>query len=269
MDSPSTIPTTIPEMPSLFLAHGSPMNLINNSDYSKWLKTLGDQFNPSAIVVFSAHWDSETFKISSRDTIYDVRYDFEPFEFPKGCNEYKYPVAGSTKVASMLKQKFANQGIEAELETERGIDHGAWTLLCKMYPNGDIPVVTCSINSKLSPKEVYKYGEVLRGLGKENILVISSGITVHNLALADENCTHLDPWAVEFDDWLLEALEKKELEKIFDYEKQAPHVKLAVPTTDHFFPLLIALGNGNPENKPKIINRHYEEGNLSYLCLQF
>ncbi|PYI52183.1 DODA-type extradiol aromatic ring-opening family dioxygenase [Paenibacillus flagellatus] len=254
-------------VPSLFLAHGSPMLAIEQTDYTRFLAELAGRFRPKAIVVFTAHWERPVTTVSSSDGVYDTIYDFGGF--PDELYQVTYPAKGSSAVAEKVKERLRGAGIEVASDTSRGLDHGSWTLLHRMYPEADIPVVQASVNPYLPPREQYKIGEALRGLGEADVLVIGSGVTVHNLRIIKWGQKTAEPWAVEFDDWLVERMENGDLEALFDYEERAPHARLAVPRAEHFVPLYIAMGAGDPGRKPEVIHRSYDLGTLSYMCLQF
>jgi 4,5-DOPA dioxygenase extradiol len=202
-------------VPSLFLAHGSPMIAIENTQYTDILAKLGGQIRPQAIVIFTAHWETDILTISSRDDAYETIYDFGGF--PKELYNVIYPAKGSKSLAAMLERKFSEQQITTKLDTTRGLDHGSWTLLSRMYPEADIPVVQISVNPKLAPAEQYQIGKALRGLGKQNILVIGSGVTVHNLRLIAWGQKAPEQWALEFDDWLLERIQNQDVESLFNW----------------------------------------------------
>ncbi len=254
-------------VPSLFLAHGSPMLAIEDTQYTQFLENLAKQIKPKAIVIFTAHWESDTLTISSLDDTYETIYDFGGF--PKELYAVKYPARGSIELASKLENMFVEKGIPVKKDTMRGLDHGSWTMLYRMYPKADIPVVQISVNPKLPPKKQFEIGEALQGLQKEDILVIGSGVTVHNLMIIKWGQTTPEPWAVEFDEWLIDKIQSGNLQELFNYENVAPHASLAVPREEHFVPLFIAMGSGDPSNKAKVIHRSYDLGTLSYLCLQF
>ncbi|KPV55313.1 MFS transporter [Paenibacillus sp. A3] len=252
-------------IPALFLAHGSPMLAIEQTPYTDFLAKLGEQYEPRAIVIFTAHWESETLTISSIDDVYDTIYDFGGF--PDELYQVKYPARGSKAIAAMLEQKLTATGIEVRTDSARGLDHGSWTLLHRMYPKADIPVVQVSVNPYLAPERQYRIGEAIRGLGREGILVIGSGVTVHNLRMLNWGQKTPEPWAIGFDDWLLEMLQSGDLNALFQYAEQAPHARQAVPRAEHFVPLFIAMGSG--EGQAQVIHRSYDLGTLSYMCLQF
>ena len=254
-------------IPSVFLAHGSPMLAIEHNEYTRFLAELAGSMKPKAIVIFTAHWERPVTTVSSSDEVYDTIYDFGGF--PDELYQIRYPARGSSIVAGLVKDRLGKHGIPFAEDTGRGLDHGSWTLLHRMYPAADIPVVQVSVNPYLPPAEQYKIGEALRDLSGQDILVIGSGVTVHNLRIIKWGQKTAEPWAVEFDDWLIEHMEKGDTESLFDYADKAPHARMAVPRAEHFVPLFIALGSGDPGRKPKVIHRSYDMGTLSYLCMQF
>ncbi|MFA9378496.1 MAG: class III extradiol ring-cleavage dioxygenase [Lachnotalea sp.] len=253
-------------MNSLFLCHGGPTIVVENNEYTKFLKELGNKIKPKAIVIFTAHWESEKTTISSVEGKYEMIYDF--YGFPHELYEMKYLATGSPEIAMKVKNLLNEKGINSRLDTQRGLDHGTWDLLYIMYPNADIPVIQVSINPFMSMKEQYKIGEALRILGEEDILVIGSGSTVHNLATVDWEATKVKSWAVEFDDWLIEKIKKNEVEELFPYQRLAPNAKLAVPREEHIIPMFIAMGAGQSK-QPKLLHRSYIYGTLTYLGFEF
>lgn len=252
-------------VPSLFLAHGSPMLALEQDEYTKFLVDIGEKIKPKAIVIFTAHWESDVISISYTDGVYETIYDF--YGFPDELYAIRYPAKGSTQIAQLVKERFQKQGIPVQFNTTRGLDHGSWTLLSRIYPYAEIPVVQISVNPSLSPKEQFDIGQTIQSLGKEDILVIGSGVTVHNLRRLHWEQTKPESWAVEFDDWIIEQTTKGDIDTLCNYENLAPHADLAVPTKEHFVPLLITMGSGT--QKTKVIHRSYKYGTLSYLCFQF
>jgi len=252
-------------VPSLFLAHGSPMLAIEDTPYTEFLAGLGRSIRPKAIVVFTAHWEREVLTVSSTDGVYETIYDFGGF--PPALYEVAYPAHGSTALASQLLERFKEHGIEARTDEERGLDHGSWTMLRRMYPEADIPVVQVSVHPFLPPEEQFRIGRSLQGLGGEDILVIGSGVTVHNLRLVHWGQKEPEPWAVGFDQWLIDRFAEGDDEALFDYANRAPDARKAVPRPEHFVPLFIAYGSGS--GRPETIWRSYDMGTLSYLCFRF
>lgn len=256
-------------MPSLFLAHGSPMTAIEDTQYTRFLDQFGQTLKPEAIVIFTAHWESATLSVTYTDNAYETIYDFGGF--PPELYAVKYEAKGSKQIASQVIDRFEQKGIPVRKDEQRGLDHGTWTLLHRLFPKADIPVVQISVHPFLPPSEQYAIGEALRGLGADNILVIGSGVTVHNLSVLNwgDRFGAPETWASGFDDWLIDQIEKKDLDRLFRYEELAPEARKAVPRPEHFVPLFLAMGSGDPNAEPIILHRSYEFGTLSYLCFQF
>lgn len=251
---------------SLFLCHGGPTLAIETNAYTNFLKELGKKIKPKAIVVFTAHWENEITLISSTDDTYDTIYDF--YGFPKELYSIKYSAKGSNEIASRLQEMLKAHDIESRLDTKRGLDHGAWDILYVMYPEANIPIIQVSINPFMPMDKQYRLGEAIKGLGREDILVIGSGSTVHNLETINWNAAEPVPWAVEFDSWLIEKVENHDKKALFAYRDLAPYAKLAIPREEHIVPLFIAMGSGE-SNEPKLLHRSYDYGTLSYICFQF
>lgn len=257
-------------LPSLFLAHGSPMIAIEDTEYTRFLGKFASTLKPKAIVIFTAHWESEVLSITDTDDVYETIYDFGGF--PPELYAIKYGARGSRELASRLAERFSQKGIAVRKDANRGLDHGSWTILHRMFPEANIPVVQLSVHPFLPPKEQYRIGEALEGLGEEDILVIGSGVTVHNLRMLDWSRAQkgeAEPWAYAFDDWMIEKVESRDLDALDAYKTQAPYARQAVPREEHFVPLFLAMGSGDPGSEPKVLHRSYDLGTLSYLCFQF
>ncbi len=254
-------------VPSLFVCHGSPALAMEKNDYTDLLGELGRRFQPASIVIFTAHWESDVTTISFHDDVYETIYDF--YGFPDEMYRMKYPAKGSTAVASLVEQKLNARGIPSRKDESRGLDHGSWVVLKLMYPDADIPVVQVSVNPFLHPEKQFEIGAALRDLGRENILIIGSGGTSHNLRMVNRTQTSVEPWTEAFDQWLIDHLMKRDLDSLFQYEKMAPYADLAVPRAEHFVPLFIALGSGDETRTPKLLHRSYRFGTLSHIIFQF
>jgi 4,5-DOPA dioxygenase extradiol len=255
-------------LPGFFICHGAPSLALEQNDYTRFLRELKDEIEkPKAIAIFTAHWENDILSISSRDDAYETIYDFGGFD-PE-LYSIKYPAKGSTEAASLIESLFHKQGIATRRDSERGLDHGSWVVLRLLYPEADIPVVHISVNPKLPMKEQYKIGQSLTELKNNGVLVIGSGGTVHNLRALKWGQKQPEHWAVEFDDWLIDKVEKWDLDSLFDYERLAPHARLAVPREEHFVPLYLVMGSCDDRRKPKLLHRSYDFGTLSHICFQF
>ncbi|MDZ5473673.1 class III extradiol ring-cleavage dioxygenase [Bacillus sp. 31A1R] len=257
-------------LPSFFIAHGAPLLAIENNEYTRFLESLGTKLpKPKAIVLFSAHWESDVQKISNVSE-FDTIYDFGGF--PEELYQIKYPAKGDSKVSTEIEDLLATEGIPCETNTSRGLDHGAWVVLRRIYSKADIPVISMSVNPSLSPAEQYKIGKSLAHLREKNILIIASGGTVHNLrAVRMDGRTEVDQWALDFDQWLEEKLSSWDLESLFNYETLAPAAQHAVPPfgKEHFIPIYYAMGAADQEKTSILLHRSYRYGNLSHSVWQF
>ncbi|WP_134699250.1 class III extradiol ring-cleavage dioxygenase [Ammoniphilus sp. YIM 78166] len=251
----------------LFICHGAPSLALEDNSYTSFLQELGRSMKPKAIILFTAHWEQEVTTISFRDDVYDTIYDFGGFS-PE-LYQIKYPAKGSTLLAEKVEEKLIQHNILSKRDYDRGLDHGSWVVLRLLYPDADIPVVQVSVNPYLPPAEQFKIGEALRDLGTEDILIVGSGGTSHNLRMINWGQSSPEPWTEEFDSWLIQQLENKDLEALFHYEEQAPHARLAVPRAEHFVPLFIALGSGEEQQPVKVLHRSYQYGTLSHIVFQF
>ena len=232
-------------MTALFISHGAPMLAIEPGETGKRLAELGAFLpRPSAILVVSAHWDTQTPAISTTskpETIHDFG------GFPKQLYEIEYPADGApamaTKAADLLKQA----GITAKIDNRRGLDHGAWVPLMLMYPQADIPVAQISIQSGQSPQAHFALGQALSALQADNVMLIASGSATHNLGdffSPQRDAKTLD-YVPLFANWLAEKIENNDNAALLDYRHQSQYAVKAHPTEDHILPLFVALGWAN------------------------
>ncbi|OPH54951.1 dioxygenase [Paenibacillus ferrarius] len=254
-------------LPTFFVAHGTPSLVIEQHAYTEFLQKLARSIPiPKAIVLFSAHWESGVQKISAAIQP-EMIYDFKGFS--EKLYSMEYPAKGDLTLSLHIEQLFLEEGIRCELDDERGLDHGAWAPLMIMYPDAQIPVVVLSVNPRLTAEEHYRIGAALGPLRDEGVLILGSGGTVHNLRRLDRNNPVPQVWAVEFDEWLAEQLETWNLEALIRYDERAPNVREAVPTPEHFVPLLLALGAADTTRRAKLLHHSFQMGTLSLCCWMF
>ncbi|WP_026691807.1 dioxygenase family protein [Peribacillus kribbensis] len=258
--------------PSLFIAHGAPLLAIENNEYTQFLNHLGKTLpRPKAIVLFSAHWESHVQKVGNVQE-YSTIHDFGGF--PEELFRIQYPANGNEELAKSIQELFKRQDVSFDVDTERGLDHGAWVVLRLMYPDADIPVISMSVNPNLSPADQFKIGKALTALREQDVLIIASGGTVHNLRAlnwAKDGTGEVDDWALHFDEWLAGNMEKWDIESLFHYDSLAPGAQFAVPPygKEHFIPLFYAMGAADDERKAKLLHRSFRYGNLSHSVWQF
>lgn len=268
-------------LPTFFVAHGAPSLALEANAYTDFLGGLAREWpdrypKAEAIVLFTAHWEHRVQRISAVER-YEMIYDFSGF--PDGLYQVRYPAQGHPELAEEIRGLLQAEGIPAELDTSRGLDHGSWVPLSLLFPDARIPVVQMSVHPGLVPEEQYRIGRALSGLRRRNVLVLGSGGTVHNLWRVQWGASSPEPWAVAFDDWLGERLELWDTDSLFAYREAAPHALDAVPRNEHFIPLLYAMGAADPgecggapaDGKPqaKQLFRDYQYGSLSLSFWEF
>ncbi|WP_138750885.1 DODA-type extradiol aromatic ring-opening family dioxygenase [Paenibacillus sinopodophylli] len=254
-------------IPSYFFAHGAPSIVLEDNEYTQLLKKFSENTSrPKGIVLFSAHWEETVQTVSGAET-YETIYDFGGFQ--EELYRMTYPAKSDRSLAEQVQTLFSKQGIESTQNESRGLDHGAWAVLKLLYPDADIPVIALSVNRNLSNEQQYQIGKALAELREQDILIIGSGGTVHNLRRLNWQSNGTEEWAEQFDNWLQSKLEAWDTEALFQYREQAPFAQDAVPTNEHFIPLLLAMGTGDANRKAVLLHRSYQYGNLSLSCWQF
>ena len=223
-------------MPVLFVGHGSPMNAIEDNRFSRTWVEIGEKLpRPRAILSISAHWQTAGTAVTAMDhpaTLYDF------YGFPKPLYEKTYPAPGSPDLARRISAEVADPAIS--LDFSWGLDHGTWSVLCHVFPEVDIPVVQLSLDFNQPPDVHYRLGRALGGLRRQGILVIGSGNMVHNLGLVRWQDDAFD-WALETDARMAQLIEAGDHQALIDYPAAGEHGRKAIPTNEHFLPLLYVL----------------------------
>jgi 4,5-DOPA dioxygenase extradiol len=248
------------KMPALFLGHGSPMNAIEDNPFVMTLKKLSFTFKkPKAILVISAHWTTPycAVNLHADDLLYDM------YGFPRDLYMLTYPAKNADFLIPSLQQLIANLKIE-----KRALDHGSWSLLTHLYADADIPVMQLSINTKFSMQEHFELGKKLSSLREEGVLVLGSGNVTHNLReinFINKNA-FTSAWAKEFDDFVKDAIEKRDFNKLINFEKLQRYAHLAHPTKEHYIPLLYVAAMAQEDEKSSFVYEGFEHANLSMRC---
>ena len=240
-------PHTSAKAPALYIGHGAPPLLDDElwgTQLSDWSAALT---RPQAILIVSAHWESAPLTLSSTQDHTPLIYDFGGFA-PKFYElEYKSP--GAPALAARIKAIMDEPVID---QPNRGLDHGAFIPLMKMYPNADIPVLQMSIPTH-DPEKLFAIGAKLAPLREEGVMIIGSGFLTHGLRYLKEFRIEATPpnWSIEFDLWAKEVLERGAIDELLNYKALAPALAYAHPTVEHFAPIFIALGaSSTPEIAP-------------------
>ncbi len=246
--------------PVLFIGHGSPMNAIEDNPFTQALSTIKQTLPsvPKAILVVSAHWLTDASLISTSSapkTIHDY------FGFPPQLYEEKYPAQGAKEIAGKLIKTVS----ELKEDDEMGLDHGAWSILKHIFPKAEIPVFQLSINYTISMRDHFELAKKLSYLRSHNVLIIGSGNVVHNLALYNDKDPAPYEWGIKFNNRVKKYLVNKDYESLIEYNKEDNH-SLAVPTSEHYIPLIYSLGASITGDKLEII---YDEVISSISMLSF
>lgn len=250
-------------MPLLFIGHGSPMNAIEDNMFADgWRSVAAILPKPRAILCISAHWETSETEVTGMERPRTI-HDFGGF--PKQLYEVQYPAPGSPELAQEVIRLLK----PAEIRTDQrwGLDHGCWSILSRMYPQADVPVVQLSLGNTLSPRQHYDLARKLHPLRSKGILIIGSGNMVHNLRLIDWSRMHESNYGY---DWALDAQRRmKELilsgdhDSLIDYKKLGKGFELAIPSSEHFLPLLYILALQNKHDTVEFFNDVHTLGSLS------
>jgi len=254
-------------MPVLFVGHGSPMYAIEDNEFSQSWKNLGKTLPvPKTIVCVSAHWETQGTQITAMQqppTIHDFG------GFPCELYEVQYPAPGSPELASEIIESITDGRIHPDQKW--GLDHGAWSVIRRMYPEANIPVIQVSLDYRKSPKEHYELAKELTSLRDKGVLIIGSGNIVHNLRHVawdkadDEEYGH--DWAVEANDKIKRLIMDNGHKELIDYNLLGKDVQLAVPTPEHFLPLLYTLAIKRESDDLSFFNDKTVMGSLSMTSL--
>ncbi|MGD9965141.1 MAG: 4,5-DOPA dioxygenase extradiol [Hyphomonadaceae bacterium] len=241
--------------PALFVGHGSPMNAIEDTPSARGWAEIARAFpRPSAVVVISAHWVTDGVRVTANanpKTIHDFGRGF-----PRELFDVQYPAPGDPALAHAIVEKLAAFG--AQLDDGWGLDHGAWSVLRRMYPDAGIPILQVSLDMRRKPEEHYAIGKTLAALRDDNVLILAAGNIVHNLP-AFFGTKRLEQWVLDFDDFVTSAAASGDDAAILDYASR-PDARDAAPDWEHFFPVFYALAARRDGETPYIFNKHYDPG---------
>jgi len=254
---------TTDKMPVLFLGHGSPMNAIEENEFVSGFRNIGKQIpKPNAILCVSAHWETRgTFvtAMSNPPTIHDFG------GFPKALFDVQYPAPGSPDLAKETKALVKKT--EIGLDDKWGLDHGAWSVIKHLYPNADVPVIQMSLDYYQAPQYHYELAKELSALRKKGVLIIGSGNMVHNLGMVAWDKLNTVDYGF---DWALEAREKMkkymlngDFNQLINYKSQGRSFELAIPSPEHYLPLLYALALKEENEQLTLFNDKPVAGSLT------
>ncbi len=255
------------KIPVLFLGHGSPMNAIEENQFVQGFRKVGQQIEtPNAILCISAHWETRgTFVTSMQHppTIHDFG------GFPQALFDVQYPAPGSPELAKEMQKLITKT--EVGLDENWGLDHGAWTVIKHLYPEANIPIIEMSIDYTKPPQYHYELAKQLNSLRNKGVLIIGSGNMVHNLRMLAWNKLNEDfafDWATEANDKMKQFILDGDHKSLIDFKSQGKAFDLAIPTPEHFLPLLYTLALKDDKEKVGFFNDKPVAGSLTMTSLK-
>lgn len=251
------------QMPVLFLGHGSPMNAIEENEFVTGFRNVGKTIpRPAAILCVSAHWETKGTFVTAMEypkTIHDFG------GFPQALFDVQYPSPGSPELARETKNIIKKT--EIGLDEKWGLDHGAWSVIKHLYPNADVPVIQLSLDHYQSPQYHYDLAKHLASLRRKGVLIIGSGNMVHNLGMVawDKlNTTGFGyDWAIEANEKMKKLILSNDHQQLINFKNQGKAFDLAIPTPEHYLPLLYALALKEENEKVHIFNEKAVAGSLT------
>lgn len=250
------------KMPVLFLGHGSPMNAIEENEFVTGFRNIAKEIpKPNAILCVSAHWETKgTFVTAMQNppTIHDFG------GFPKELFAVQYPAPGSPDLAKVTKTLITKT--EVGLDDKWGLDHGAWSVIKHLYPNANIPVIQMSIDYSQTPQYHYELAQQIKSLREKGVLIIGSGNMVHNLGLVEWkrlNETFGYDWAIEANEKMKKYIQSGDHKQLINFRSQGKAFDLAIPTPEHYLPLLYSLALKDDKDNVSLFNDKAVAGSLT------
>ena len=251
------------KMPALFLGHGSPMNAIEENEFVAGFRKVGSEIpKPKAVLCISAHWETKGTFVTAMEMPKTI-HDFGGF--PQALYQVQYPAPGSPGLADETKTLVKKT--EIGLDDKWGLDHGAWSVIKHLYPEADVPVVQLSLDYTQSPQYHYELAQELSALRNKGVLIIGSGNMVHNLGMVAWDKMNVDnysfDWALHASEKMKEFIKKGDHKSLVNFGSQGREFNLAIPTPEHYLPLLYTLALKDENEKLEIFNDKAVAGSLT------
>ncbi|MDX2136051.1 MAG: 4,5-DOPA dioxygenase extradiol [Saprospiraceae bacterium] len=228
------------KMPVLFLGHGSPMNAIEENEFVSGFRKVGSEINrPSAVLCISAHWETQGTFVTAMPQPRTI-HDFGGF--PKALFDVQYPAPGSPELAKETQRLVKKT--EVGLDEKWGLDHGAWSVIKHLYPDADVPVIQMSLDYRQTPQWHYDLAKELAALRRKGVLIVGSGNMVHNLGMVEWKRLHDTfgyDWAIEANEKMKNSIQSGDHAPLINFRSQGKAFDLAIPTPEHYLPLLYTL----------------------------
>lgn len=260
--------STTEKMPALFIGHGNPMNAVEENQFVEGFKnSIKNVPKPNAILCISAHWFTDGTKVTAMEfpkTIHDFG------GFPQALFEVQYPAKGSPELAKATSEILLPT--EVKLDYDWGLDHGTWSVLKHLYPNANVPVIQLSIDYTQPPSYHFELAQKLQTLRRKGILIIGSGNIIHNLRLVDFQNFDKDnygyDWAIEAHEIINNLITKGDFKSLIEYKNLSKAVQLAIPTPEHFLPLIYTIGLQQKNEESTFFNDKLVAGSLSMTSIK-
>jgi 4,5-DOPA dioxygenase extradiol len=255
----------VTRQPALFLSHGSPMNALADNEHTRaWQRIGRELIPPRAIITVSAHWYTRGTFVTAEarpKTIHDFG------GFPPALYEIAYPAPGEPSLAAKVVDQLVE--FNASSRTDWGLDHGTWSVLRHVFPSASIPVIQVSIDATRPWSDQLAIGRRLSALRDDGVLLVGSGGIVHNLSRVDWSGQGAVPeWATRFEQWVCDRAVSGDVAPLADTRQFDDAGRIAVPTPDHYLPLLTVLGSRRDDEGVSILHRGYELGTISLTALR-
>lgn len=255
-------------MPVLFIGHGSPMNAIEENEFAIGWRNMGKTLpKPNAVLCVSAHWETRGTLVTAMKNPLTI-HDFGGF--PKALFEVEYPAPGSPELAEETKDLIKKT--EVRLDEKWGLDHGAWSIMRRLFPEADVPIIEMSLDYYQTPAYHFELARELSPLRKKGVLIIGSGNMVHNLGMVAWDKLNDSEYGY---DWAIEAREKMKrfilegnFTSLVNYESQGKEFHLSIPTPEHYLPLLYALALKEADENINLFNDKAIAGSLAMTSLK-
>jgi len=250
------------KMPVLFLGHGSPMNAIEENEFVANFRRLGNELvRPNAILCISAHWETNGTYVTAMQNPPTI-HDFGGF--PQELFEVQYPAPGSPQLAKQTKAIITKTNVG--LDDKWGLDHGAWSVIKHLYPHADIPVIQMSIDYTQPAKYHYELAKELNSLRTKGVLIVGSGNMVHNLRMVSWkrlNEVYAYDWTIEANEKMKDFIVSEDHKSLIDFKSQGKAFELAIPTPEHYMPLIYTLALKTKNEEITIFNDKPVGGSLT------
>ncbi len=256
------------KMPILFLGHGSPMNAIEENEFVQGFRSIGKEIQrPTAILIISAHWETRGTFVTAMNQPRTI-HDFGGF--PKELFDVQYPAPGSPELAKETQSLITSTTVG--LDDKWGLDHGAWSVIKHLYPKADVPIIQMSLDYLQGPQYHYDLAKEIKSLREKGVLIVGSGNMVHNLGMVEWrrlNETFGYDWAIETNEKMKHFIVNNDHSSLINYQKQGKPFQLAIPSPEHYLPLIYTLALKDEKDNIQFFNDKAVAGSLTMTSVKF